>query len=56
LYFIVETKNTDEESLRDEEKQKIRHAEQFFGNAVEIRFETQFSNKRIANLIQEIYK
>jgi len=56
VYFIVETKNTDEESLRDEEKQKIRHAEQFFGNAVEIRFETQFSNKRIANLIQEIYK
>ena len=56
LYFIVETKNADEESLRTEESQKIKHAEQFFGDAVEIRFETQFSNKRIANLIQEIYK
>ena len=56
LYFIVETKNTNEESLRIEEEQKIKHAKQFFGDAVEIRFETQFSNKRIANLIEEIYK
>ena len=56
MYFIVETKNTGEESLRDEEKQKIRHAEQFFGNAMEIRFEKQFSNKKITDLIQEIYK
>ncbi len=56
LYFIVETKNTDEESLRTEEAQKIKHAKQFFGDTVEIRFETQFSNKRITNLIQEICK
>lgn len=56
LYFIVETKNTDEESLRTEEEQKIKHAEQFFGDAVKIEFKTQFSNKRISNLIQEIYK
>lgn len=56
LYFIVETKNTDEESLRTEEAQKIKHAKQFFGDTVEIRFETQFSNKRIINLIQEICK
>lgn len=55
LYFVVETKNTDEESLRDEEKQKIRHAEKFFGNTVKIRFETQFSNKKIADLLRTIY-
>ena len=55
LYFIVETKNTDEESLRNEEKQKIEHAEKFFGNSIEIKFRTQFSNKKIASLIQEIY-
>ncbi len=56
LYFIIETKNTDEESLRTEEAQKIKHAEKFFDDTIEIRFETQFSNKKITNLIQEIYK
>jgi len=55
LYFIVETKNTDEESLRDEETQKIKHAEKFFGATIQIKFRTQFSNRKIANLIQEIY-
>jgi len=55
LYFIVETKNTNEESLRNEETQKIKHAEKFFGDAIQIRFETQFSNNKIASLIQEIY-
>jgi len=55
LYFVVETKNTDEESLRNEENQKIKHAEKFFGDAIKIKFKTQFSNKKIASLIQEIY-
>jgi type III restriction enzyme len=55
IYFIVETKNINEESLKAEELQKIKHAEKFFGDTVKIRFETQFGNKRIANLIQEIY-
>ncbi|MBV7441365.1 type III restriction-modification system endonuclease [Weeksellaceae bacterium TAE3-ERU29] len=54
LYFIVETKNTDQESLRSEEQQKIKHAEQFFGNAVKIRFKKQFSNQKIENLIKDI--
>jgi type III restriction enzyme len=54
LYFIVETKNTAEESLRDEEKQKIRHAEKFFGDAVKIKFRKQFSNQNIESLIREI--
>jgi len=55
LYFIVETKNTDEESLREEEKQKIRHAEKFFGNTIKIRFKTQFDSMKINELIHEIY-
>ncbi|MDD5639284.1 MAG: type III restriction-modification system endonuclease [Candidatus Pacebacteria bacterium] len=55
LYFIVETKNTNEESLRTEETQKIKHAEKFFGDTIEIRFETQFSNKSITQLIKEAY-
>ncbi|MDD3178475.1 MAG: type III restriction-modification system endonuclease [Candidatus ainarchaeum sp.] len=55
LYFIVETKNTDEESLRNEETQKIKHAEKFFGDNIEIKFLTQFNKSKIVNLIQEVY-
>ena len=54
LYFVVETKNTNEESLRNEEKQKIRHAEKFFGDTIRIKFRKQFSNKKIEDLIREI--
>jgi type III restriction enzyme len=54
LYFIVETKNTDKESLRNEETQKLRHAEEFFGNTIKIQFKTQLQNKQIAELISEI--
>jgi len=54
LYFIVETKNKDEESLANEEKQKIRHAEKFFGDTVKIQFKTQFEDKEIASLIKEV--
>jgi type III restriction enzyme len=54
LYFIVETKNAQEESLRNEEKQKIKHAEMFFDDAVKITFKTQFSNKKIIDLISDI--
>jgi type III restriction enzyme len=54
LYFVVETKNTTVESLRNEEKQKIRHAEKFFGDTIKIKFRKQFSNKKIENLIREI--
>jgi len=56
LHFIIETKNTDEESLRDEEQQKIKHAEEFFENTIEIKFKTQFSKNDIVGLIQEILK
>ena len=55
LHFIVETKNVNnEDSLRSEEKQKIKHAEQFFGGNVKIEFKTQFSNNKMVDLIKEI--
>ncbi len=54
LYFVVETKNTDEGNLRDEENQKIKHAEIFFGN-IKIKFKKQFSTDKITSLIQKIY-
>ena len=55
LHFIVETKNvSSENNLREEEKQKIRHAEKFFNGAVKIEFKTQFSNKKMIELIGEI--
>lgn len=54
LYFIVETKGKDKEKLDKEEKQKIRHAERFFGDTVKIKFRKQFSNKKIEDLIREI--
>ncbi len=57
LHFIVETKNVNgENSLREEEKQKIKHAEKFFGDTIKIKFRKQFSNKKIENLIKEITK
>lgn len=55
LHFIVETKNVkDEDNLRKDELYKIRHAEKFFDGNVEIKFRTQFSNKKITELINEI--
>ncbi|SFD06184.1 type III restriction-modification system endonuclease [Algibacter pectinivorans] len=54
LYFVVETKGKDEEKLDKEERQKIKHAEKFFGDTIKIKFRKQFSNKKIENLIREI--
>ncbi len=55
LNFIVETKNVaGDQKLRDEEKQKIRHAEQFFQGNVTIKFRTQFTNDKIQTLLKEI--
>jgi type III restriction enzyme len=54
LYFIVETKNTTEDSLRKEEERKIEHAQRFFGDAIKIKFKKQFSNKNMERLIREI--
>ncbi len=55
LHFIVETKNiSNDNGLREEEKQKIRHAEKFFKGEVKIEFKTQFSHNKIADLIKDI--
>jgi len=55
LNFIVETKDVNSKDvLRDEEKFKIKHAEEFFGDKVKIEFKTQFSNNKIVDLIKEI--
>lgn len=57
LHFIVETKNVNSEnSLREEEIQKIKHAEKFFNGDVNIEFKTQFSNNKIVDLIGEIIR
>ena len=56
LNFIVETKNVNSEAgLRDEEKFKIKHAELFFGNQIEIKFSAQFSNDKMFSLIQDVF-
>jgi type III restriction enzyme len=56
LYFVVETKNVDSsEDLRNEELQKIRHAEKLFGENMNIKFKSQFNRNDIASLIQEVY-
>ena len=55
LHFIVETKDVNSrDELRDEERQKIKHAEKFFNDNVKIEFKTQFSNNKILDLIREI--
>ena len=55
LHFIVETKNVkDSNDLREEEKQKIKHAEAFFNGSVKIAFKMQFSNHKITQLIGEV--
>ena len=55
LHFIVETKDVnDKDRLRDEERYKIKHAEQFFKGKVKIEFRTQLSNRKMVDLIREI--
>lgn len=55
LHFIVETKDVNnQEDLRGAEIHRIRHAEQFFGGEVKIKFRKQFSNNKIVELINEI--
>ena len=55
LNFIVETKDVgSDDSLREEEKAKIKHAEKFFGGQIKIEFRKQFNNNKIVDLIKEI--
>ncbi|NPA42516.1 MAG: hypothetical protein GXO27_00595, partial [Chlorobi bacterium] len=54
LYFVVETKDSEEIQLREEEKMKIRHAEKLFGETFKVKFKKQLRNKDILNIIKEI--
>lgn len=54
LYFVVETKDTQSENLRNEEQQKIKHAELFFHDDIKITFKTQFNTNKIVDMIKEI--
>jgi type III restriction enzyme len=58
LYFVLETKNVDsKENLRNEEIQKIKHAQKFFeAFGGKIKFETQFKDKKIVEIINKILK
>ncbi len=57
LNLIVESKGVDgSDTLRDEEKQKIKHAEQLFqqfGDGLNIEFVSQFNQDRIVELIKK---
>lgn len=57
LNFVVETKNVDKkDSLREEEKRKIKHAETLFNKiseSVQVRFKTQFADDLICDLIKQ---
>lgn len=54
LYLVVETKNTEEEDLKEEEKKKIQHAESFFGDT-RIVFRKQMTEQRMEDLIREAF-
>jgi type III restriction enzyme len=54
LFFIVETKNTSENALRKAEEQKIKHAQKFFGDTINIQFKTQFESTEIREIIENI--
>lgn len=57
LNFIIETKNYERiNQITEEEQQKIKHAEKFFGGKINIKFTTQFSNEKIVDLINKIVK
>lgn len=58
LNLILESKNvSDNDALRQEEQQKIKHAECLFreiSKDVNVQFKTQFENDKIINLIQDL--
>ena len=53
LNFIIETKNKPKEELALSEKQKIKHAQELFiRGGFDVRFETQFENDEILEIIK----
>jgi len=56
LNLVVETKNTLSENLREEERQKIKFAQELFANLdneVKVVFKKQFKGERILDVIQK---
>ena len=54
LNFIIETKNKPKSELALSEKQKIKHAQEFFsGSGFDVKFETQFENEKILEVIKK---
>ena len=54
INFVIETKDTNEQNLRSEEKLKIEHAKKLFGNKFNIIFKAQFEDKGITSIIREV--
>jgi type III restriction enzyme len=57
LNLIVETKNKEQRGLNSDESQKIKHAQEFFKNInsdIEVKFETQFENNKIKEIIKKL--
>ena len=54
LNFIIETKNKPKSELAISEKQKIKHAQELFSNSgFDVKFETQFENEKILEVIKK---
>ena len=54
LNFIIETKNKPKSELALSEKQKIKHAQEFFsGSGFDVKFETHFENEKILEVIKK---
>ena len=57
LNLIVESKGKKEISLSDEEKQKIKHAEQFFSGlaqGISVKFQKQLTGKNMVDVIKSV--
>lgn len=59
LNLIIETKDKEKRALFDDEKQKIKHAQELFSSlkqGFEVQFETQFKNAQIKEILQQAIK
>ena len=59
LNLIIETKDKEKRALFDDEKQKIKHAQELFSSlkqGFEVRFEAQFKNAQIKEIIRQAIK
>jgi type III restriction enzyme len=59
LNLIIETKDKEKRALFDDEKQRIKHAQELFSSlkqGFEVRFETQFKNAQIKEILQQAIK